>query len=239
MGSVNMLPKIQKNMKLLSLIFLSFISICCNAKGIKCIYVTQHVIPEKIYMLENKFVREKVIADLKEDKKFYSLTCANGKYLFERLPGGVDKVPLSPEQTSVFINFTDSSKIVQQQYAGQYYILNTKAENYSWNITNETKRMSGWHCIKAELKNDPKIIAWFTLDIPLSYGPWGYYGLPGLIVQMQTPVYILHLNEVTSTDGIELNPPSTGEAISQKDFDKLVGKSDKERFKSADKVTYH
>ena len=99
--------------------------------------------------------------------------------------------------------------------------------------------LSGWHCIKAELKNDPKIIAWFTLDIPLSYGPWGYYGLPGLIVQMQTPVYILHLNEVTSTDGIELNPPSTGEAISQKDFDKLVGKSDKERFKSADKVTYH
>lgn len=64
-----------------------------------------------------------------------------------------------------------------------------------WEITNETKLISGYKTIKAttdsyELKKDNpyyqgKAIVWFTMDIPISAGPARYGGLPGLILEVE------------------------------------------------------
>jgi GLPGLI family protein len=66
-----------------------------------------------------------------------------------------------------------------------------------WEITNETQTIAGFLAIKAVTKgfhdNHPlnsgtprgKTIAWFTTEIPLSYGIDGYEGLPGLIVKLE------------------------------------------------------
>ncbi len=64
-----------------------------------------------------------------------------------------------------------------------------------WEITNETKFISGYKAIKAttesyELKKDNpyyqgKAIVWFTMEIPISAGPARYGGLPGLILEIE------------------------------------------------------
>lgn len=63
-----------------------------------------------------------------------------------------------------------------------------------WEITNETKQIGQYNCYKAIglfekssfiNKEDKKVIAWFTPDIPFNYGPKFYNGLPGLIIELK------------------------------------------------------
>lgn len=56
--------------------------------------------------------------------------------------------------------------------------------NYTWNITNETKKIKNFTCYKATTTfRGNNFEAWFTPDIPINAGPWKWYGLPGLIVE--------------------------------------------------------
>lgn len=53
-----------------------------------------------------------------------------------------------------------------------------------WTILNETKTIGDFTAIAAEAYiSDRKWIAYFTLDIPINYGPWRLHGLPGLVLE--------------------------------------------------------
>ncbi len=53
-----------------------------------------------------------------------------------------------------------------------------------WTILNETKTIGEFTAIAAETYvGDRKWVAYFTLAIPISYGPWRLHGLPGLILE--------------------------------------------------------
>ena len=64
-----------------------------------------------------------------------------------------------------------------------------------WKLTKESKKINGFVCYKAtrtpspdsleEIDKESPIIAWYTLEIPLPYGPFSYGGLPGLILELQ------------------------------------------------------
>ncbi|MBL0357414.1 MAG: GLPGLI family protein [Chitinophagaceae bacterium] len=54
-----------------------------------------------------------------------------------------------------------------------------------WMIFADTSLINNLRCQKASINfRGRSYIAWFALDIPLSYGPWKFYGLPGLIVKI-------------------------------------------------------
>lgn len=56
--------------------------------------------------------------------------------------------------------------------------------NYSWKITNETKKIKDYTCYKATTTfRGNNFEVWFTPDIPINAGPWKWYGLPGLILE--------------------------------------------------------
>lgn len=67
--------------------------------------------------------------------------------------------------------------------------------NLVWEITNEEKMIGEYKVKKAttdsfEIEKDNKwyygkAIAWFTTDIPIPTGPARYYGLPGLILELE------------------------------------------------------
>jgi Protein of unknown function (Porph_ging). len=57
-----------------------------------------------------------------------------------------------------------------------------------WELKQETKKIGGFLCYKAVLRN-PKtskinLEIWYAPEIPYSYGIMNYYGLPGLILEL-------------------------------------------------------
>ena len=55
-----------------------------------------------------------------------------------------------------------------------------------WEISDETATIFNYSCKKAEVDYGGRhYTAWFTMDIPISEGPWKFYGLPGLILKVE------------------------------------------------------
>jgi len=61
-----------------------------------------------------------------------------------------------------------------------------ESNKMNWKIeANRDTVITGYKCLKASTELwGRKFIAWFTLDIPVSYGPYKFCGLPGLIIQI-------------------------------------------------------
>jgi GLPGLI family protein len=94
--------------------------------------------------------------------------------------------------------YENKSKKISRKYINSTRIgevAETEPFLYEWTITKETKIIDGYTCYKAisPLYTDGKkiedtkfnVIAWFTPKIPVPYGPNGYGGLPGLILELQ------------------------------------------------------
>ncbi len=58
--------------------------------------------------------------------------------------------------------------------------------DFKWVISEEHKQVMNYECIKATCSfRGRDYEAWFTPDIPMSYGPWKFCGLPGLKLEIR------------------------------------------------------
>ncbi|AZQ63946.1 GLPGLI family protein [Flammeovirga pectinis] len=61
----------------------------------------------------------------------------------------------------------------------------TPSYNFEWEIKKDKKIILGYECVKAEGQyGNRKFIAWFSIEIPISDGPYVFNGLPGLILEI-------------------------------------------------------
>jgi len=77
-----------------------------------------------------------------------------------------------------------------------------------------------------ELPKEITITAWYTPEIPVNQGPEGYWGLPGLILEVNDGKTVILCSKVVlnSKDKVEIKAPTNGKEISQKDYDETVTK---------------
>ena len=102
----------------------------------------------------------------------------------------------------------------------KYLIVDT-SKKFNWIFWDDIKLVLGYKCKPALMvneKNDSTLV-WFTPEIPEPYGPVGFYGLPGLVLE----VYDQRWNSNYYADSIEKGPfsvvfPNEGKIISSKDY---------------------
>lgn len=116
-----------------------------------------------------------------------------------------------------FIKIDHNKKeVLSFEYIGPHIML--VKDDYpvlGWVITEETKQLGGYTCIKASASyRGTDWIVWFTPDIPLPYGPWKLHGLPGLIVEATETTDTYHMK----LDKIEY----IRDPVFDKDFEELV-----------------
>lgn len=77
-----------------------------------------------------------------------------------------------------------------------------------------------------ELPKEITITAWYAPEIPISQGPEGYWGLPGLILEVNDGKTIILCSKVVLNpkEKGEIKASNKGKVISQKDYDEAVVK---------------
>lgn len=83
---------------------------------------------------------------------------------------------------SSFGNIRTYTREPSRAYNGYY---DETYPGMQWQLHTDIVEICGYLCQKATCKYHGRTYeAWFTLDIPLSYGPWKFGGLPGLILKV-------------------------------------------------------
>jgi len=67
------------------------------------------------------------------------------------------------------------------------YLVEDEMPIIKWKILSEIKEVAGYICMSAETRDtikNQRIVAWFSTELPLPYGPELYHGLPGIILEL-------------------------------------------------------
>jgi GLPGLI family protein len=159
----------------------------------------------------------------------------------------------SPYGTDIafYKNLKDKVIITEKDLMSKLFLVKDSLPNMNWIFHTETKKIGNYICQKAttkiiieeadseedtnkstnffnneEKQNKKTVTAWYTLDIPISNGPFVYWGLPGLILEIEDNGDRLICSKIV------LNPkkkpkiktPKKKELISSEEYDLIVEK---------------
>ena len=92
--------------------------------------------------------------------------------------------PISMFGERVIKNYPSKRNLIVTCALGVDLIYNESTEKKDWNLVLGDTTIAGYKCKKAVCNfRGRKWIAWYTLDIPISDGPWKLDGLPGMILK--------------------------------------------------------
>jgi GLPGLI family protein len=164
-------------------------------------------------------------------------------------------VSISSSEGKKYLNAKDKTSSIEDEIFGKEFLIVEPIEKPDWQLVDESKKIGDYTCFKAKLlvpisekqkkdyeeflkkeeikpslfkMQEPKdkiITAWYTPEIPVSFGPNNYWGLPGLILEINEPELIILCSKVVlNTKGATIKVPNKGQKVSQKEFDAIQKK---------------
>jgi len=126
----------------------------------------------------------------------------------------------------LIIHNLESDQLKYQTVMGsKLYVIEDNLPKYNWKILNEIREVEGYFCLKAVTRDSIKnqtITAWFTNEIPISAGPEGYGGLPGMILMLEINdgTAIIEASNVNMDESISITEPAKlkGKRVSQEEY---------------------
>ena len=177
-----------------------------------------------VYIVELE--NTKILLELKFNKTVSYFTKAN-------LKKG-DEFNLGEEGLSILIGYEElyynlKDKLLFSDY-GEFLI--KTPSNHNWNISSESKKIDNYLCYKATYtesytardgKTKERVItAWFCPELPYSFGPLEFNGLPGLILELEKNGNKVVAKSILLSDKtIELKIPNK-KTITKEEYDKKI-----------------
>ena len=77
-----------------------------------------------------------------------------------------------------------------------------------------------------EIPKETQVTAWYTPQIPVSQGPGDFWGLPGLILEVNTDKTIILCSKIimNSQEKVQIKAPEKGTVVSRKEYNETVKK---------------
>ncbi len=152
-------------------------------------------------------------------------------------------------------NTKEGIVLEESEFFGKQFLISDSGTKPDWKLEAETKKIGEYICYKATLvkevdafsiaafgrrgnnNNDaaekkdetPKtmiVTAWYTPQIPVSQGPGEYWGLPGLILEVNAGTTTVLCTEITMNpeEKVTLKMPKKGEKVTREEYNKIVKK---------------
>ena len=102
-------------------------------------------------------------------------------------------------------NYEKNTFFNADEMLGKVYLVSDSLKSPDWKILNDLKEVAGHVCMNASLYDTLRkqnVVAWFALDIPVQAGPDRFWGLPGLILE----VNINNGARILTADKLEFKP---------------------------------
>ena len=157
--------------------------------------------------------------------------------------GGAVFMIASSGEGSTLYKDAAGNYLQEQEMMGKEYLIKDKAEPFEWELSEETKKIGNYTAQKASftkivdskrfstgmtemenVKDTLQVTVWFTPEIPVSHGPENYFGLPGLILEVQNQGRTLICEKIElnpSADPVVIERPSKGKEITLAEFKKI------------------
>lgn len=169
------------------------------------------------------------------------------------------QVSVSGGGTDVYYKNTAEKRYVNKtEISGKRFLIKDNLEQSKWEMSGETKNIGNYTCYKATQKREEtrisflmtdgeieekkekvtvETVAWYTPEIPVSNGPERFWGLPGLILEIQDGDQTIVCSEIVLNpkEKIEIKEPKKGKKVSQEEYEKIMKKHSEdmmERFKN-------
>lgn len=155
--------------------------------------------------------------------------------------GGV-MIKVANGSSLVYKNTRDKRYLEDADLFGKPFLIDDKLEVIDWEMTGRTKQIGKYECQEAtymsesrmmeadsetgeikEVTREVEVTAWFTMDIPVNHGPDDYWGLPGLILEVNSGNFTIICTKVVINpqEAVEIKVPKGGKSIDRESFAKL------------------
>ncbi|MGJ8666959.1 MAG: GLPGLI family protein [Patiriisocius sp.] len=204
----------------------------------------------------------------KQFQKEFTLKFNNTESLYEEVES-LEK-PQAPQAGGIIIRLSGGSDVLYKNTKTQTFtraseimdkpfLIEDTLVKPAWKLEKETKNIGDYLCFKATLteeveeqsfssetmetetiKKDRVTTAWYTLSIPLQHGPSDFWGLPGLVLEINDGDQTILCSKIILNPKEEINiqPPTKGKKVNQAEFDEIEKKKNEEmmeQFKTSSK----
>lgn len=140
---------------------------------------------------------------------------------------------VSGANDKTFTDLKNMVKIEQKEFMTRMFIVESEINDQEWKFTGNNRIVLGYNCQEAvKDDNGRKINAWFTTMIPVSSGPAGYNGLPGMILLVDIDngkrMITARTIDTEFKDQALLVKPEEGKKVTQEEYKKIVDEKMKE-----------
>jgi GLPGLI family protein len=158
--------------------------------------------------------------------------------------GGMIFIGMSDASSELYKNTREKRYTGKRDLFGKEFLIKDELKEIDWKLESETKQIGQYTCYKAtttrtlermvvmgeneeEQQQEAEVImitAWYTPEIAVSMGPDRFWGLPGLIMEIDEGKSKIICSKIMlhSDDVVEIKEPSKGKVVTEEEFEKLM-----------------
>ncbi|RZS99266.1 GLPGLI family protein [Aquimarina brevivitae] len=136
----------------------------------------------------------------------------------------------SKKEEIFYVNHNNKKVSWRNEYAGKLFLIESSLDTLKWSILEESKMIGKFKCFKARTVRkavdfrskeimEEKITVWFTPELPYQYGPEAFYGLPGLVLEMNIGAFKYAFDSINlKPENEEINKPIEGKTVTHQEY---------------------
>lgn len=169
----------------------------------------------------------------------------------DAISGATDSWGQNFTQGDQYKNVKTNTLIQNQEFYGKKFLVKDKLQEIEWVMTKESKQIGNYACFKAtasiptaqlnwfnfswgELRNNEatqteaesltEVVAWYTPQIPISQGPSEFWGLPGLILEVNVGTTVMLCSKIimNPNEKIKIEIPEKGKVVGKMEYKEII-----------------